>query len=74
MDIKQYLKEGTNLGDKVEEFDLVLLNVLEKGMKQIYINHARKSGATEEWINSIETLGSMTVAHIVSIIYGEPTK
>lgn len=72
MNINEYLRQGTTVGDEVDKLDPVLLNMLEKGMKQIYINHARKHGATEEWLATLEPMGSMSVAHVVRVLYGEP--
>ena len=55
-----------------EEYDQVLLDILERGMKEIYLNHARKMGATDEWIDSIKDSGSFSIAQVVSVIYGDP--
>ncbi len=59
-------------GAKSDELDHVLLDILERGMKQIYINHARNKGASEEWLKTLEPLGSTSVAFAVHVIYGDP--
>ena len=59
--------------DDSKVYDEVLINMVEKGMKQIYINHARKCGASEEWLEFVKDLGSISLAIAVGVLYGDPT-
>ena len=52
--------------------DKILIDFVNRSMKQIITNHAQDRGAPDEWIKSLDNLSSMTLYHVVSICYGEP--
>ena len=56
----------------MNELDTVIVGIIERNMKLIAWEHARKSGATEEWIASTEKLSSRSVWQVVTALYGDP--
>lgn len=55
-----------------EKVDGVLKGLVDRGLRSIYLHHARQRGATEEWCKDLENAHVATVVQVVTIIYGDP--
>lgn len=55
-----------------DNVDPVLMGIISRSMKQLYIDHARKKGATEDWIKSLENLDWQSVCYAIGVCYGDP--
>jgi hypothetical protein len=52
----------------------ILEELVDRGMKQMAINHAKEKGATDEWLSGLDDLESQVVWRVVTLLYGEPEK
>jgi hypothetical protein len=52
--------------------DPILLRIVSRGMKDLYMNHARKQGASEEDVARLNDMDWRVVCQVVGILYGEP--
>lgn len=50
----------------------ILSDIVERGMKQMVMDHARERGAPEDLLTELEAMNSRTAWAVVSLLYGEP--
>ena len=54
------------------ETESILYDLVSRGMKDIYMDHARKQGASEDDVARLKNLDWRAVCLVVGVLYGEP--
>ena len=52
--------------------DTIILNLIKRNLKEMAIHWARKNGADEVWIQSLDKYNEFFIYEIIVMLYGEP--
>jgi len=61
------------LNKLIPDGDPVFLDIIKRTMIESYIGHARKKGASEEWLEKVRAINdSFMIVSVIEICYGRP--